>query len=104
MTTGEKILMNKGIGFLSIAKGLFVGIVVGTAVGLLYVSRSRTGFRIDLPPQSGRIQTRNQTLSDMRVETHVEAEKPAKRSIGWLVAFYLASAVAMISDLRLKKK
>jgi phosphatidylserine synthase len=27
----------------------------------------------------------------------------AKASIGWFVAFYFASAVAMISDLRMKK-
>jgi hypothetical protein len=38
-----------------------------------------------------------------RVEKNIETGKPPKRSIGWLVVFYFASAVAMISDLRLKK-
>jgi hypothetical protein len=97
-------MINKRIGYSSIAKGLFVGIVVGTAAALLYVSRSKTRFRIDIPLESGRIQRRNQSLSETRVETNIETEKPAKRSIGWLVAFYFASAVAMISDWRLKKK
>lgn len=102
-STSEKILTQNGNPFSSFAKRLFVGSLLGAAVALLYAPRSGTGLRSDIPQEGVRSQRRYRPLSTTRVEKIIETGKLVKPSIGWFVIFYFASAVAMISDLRMKK-
>jgi hypothetical protein len=96
-------MIHNGAGSSSLAKGLFVGIVVGAAAGLTYVLRSWKGFRSGNTLEGERFQRRNQPLSTASVEKNMETGRLAKRSIGWLVVFCFASAVAIISELKLNK-
>jgi hypothetical protein len=92
------------MGFSSFAKGLFVGIVVGAAVALVYVPRSIIGFRRYIPLDSERFQRRYQTRPETTVEENIETGKHSNRTIGWLLVLILVSAVAKISDLRSNKR
>ena len=96
-------MTNNGIGFSSFAKGLFIGIVVGAAVVLMYVPRRRTFFRRYAPLDGARFQRRYQALPESTVEESSETGNRAKRNIAWLLVLFLVSAVAKISDLRLNK-
>jgi gas vesicle protein len=96
-------MTENGNGFSGFAKGLFVGGLLGTTVALLFAPRSRRGFRSDIPQEGVRSQRRYRPLPTTRHEKIIETGKPVKPSIGWLVTFILASAVAMIADLRIKK-
>lgn len=96
-------MRRNGSGFSSFAKRLFVGGLLGAAVALLYAPRSGTGLRSDIPPEGVRFQRRFRPLSRTRVEESIESGNLVKPSIGWLVVFYVASAVAVISRLRMKK-
>jgi gas vesicle protein len=91
------------MGFSSFAKGLFVGIVVGAAVVLMYVPRRRTFFRRYVPLDSARFQRRYQALPETTVEENSETGNRAKRNIGLLLVFLLISAVAKISGLRVNR-
>lgn len=100
---GEKNMAHKRNNFSGFAKGLFVGGLVGAVVAFLYVPKNRKGLRSDVPQDGVRSQGQHWPLSTTRVEKFIETEKLAKPSIGWLATFYVASAVAMISNLRMKK-
>jgi hypothetical protein len=67
------------------------------------VPRSETGLRSDIPQEGDRSQGGYRPLSTTRVEKVIETGKLVKPSIGWRVMFYFASAVAMISDWRMKR-
>lgn len=90
-------------GFSGLAKGLFVGSVLGAAVAFLYAPRRVAGIRSDISDEGVRFQIRDRPLSATRIEKSFERGKRLKPTIGWLAIFILASAVATISDLRLKK-
>jgi gas vesicle protein len=96
-------MTQNGNGFSSFAKRLFVGSLLGAAVALLYALKSGTGLRSDIPQEGVRFQSRYRPLSTTRVEKIIETGKLVKPTIGWLVIFSIASAVAMVSDLRMKK-
>lgn len=72
-------------GFSSLAKVLFIGSVLGVAAAVLYTSRSVAGIRSDISGDSVRFQVRR------------------RPTIGWLAVFILASAVRIISDVKMKK-
>ena len=87
-------------GFSSFAKGLLVGSVLVAAFALLYAPGNGIRLRSDIPLEVVRSQRRYRPLAAMKTEKALEAHKPG---IGWRMIFYFASAVAMISDLRVKK-
>jgi len=102
-STSEKIMTQNGNGFSSFAKGLFVGGLLGTAVALLYALRRGAGLRSDIPQEGVWSQGRYRPLSTTRVEKIIERGRLVRPTIGWLVVFSVASAVAMIAGLRMKK-
>jgi hypothetical protein len=102
----EQIIAENGNGFSSPAKGLFVGSVLGAAVVLLFLTRRRMGLPSDIPEEGVRYPRRYRPLTTTRVidEEVGESGKPVKSSTGWRAIFYVASAVAMFADLRVKKR
>jgi hypothetical protein len=102
-STSEKIMTRNGNGFSNFAKRLFVGGLLGAAVALLYAPRSGIGLRSDIPQGGVRFQRRFRPLARTRVDESIESGNLVKPSIGWLAVFYVASAVAVISRLRMKK-
>ena len=95
--------MTRRTGFSRLTKGLFIGCVLGAAAAVLYTSRSVAGIRSDISGNNVRFQVRRRPTIAARVEMNYERGKRLRPTIGWLAVFVLSSAVAMISDLRLKK-
>jgi hypothetical protein len=96
-------MIRNGNGFSGLEKGILIGGVLGAAATLLFASRSGMELGNDIPKESGRIRHLHLPLSTTRVEKISETEKPVMPRIGWRVIFYLASALAMFADLRIKK-
>ena len=101
----KQFIAENGNGFSSLAKGLFIGSMLGAAVVLLFFTRSRTGLPSDIPEEGVRYPGRYRPLTTTRVidEEVGESGKPVKSSIGWRVIFYVASGIAMFADSRTKK-
>ncbi|HLF20164.1 MAG TPA: YtxH domain-containing protein [Bacteroidota bacterium] len=102
-STSKKIVKPNGKGSSGFAKGLFVGGLLGTAAAWLYTPKSGTKLRVEIPREGVRSEKRNRPLSTTRVEQIVETGKPVKPAAGWRVMYYVASAVALISNFRMKK-
>ena len=96
-------MTQNGNGFSGFAKGLLVGSALGVALALLYAPRSRKEFSSDIPGEGISSQRGYQSLPTAKAERILAAGKRVKPSIGWRVIFYVASAVAMISDWRMKR-
>lgn len=90
----EQVIAENGNSFSNLAKGLFVGSVLGALGALMFVRRSVADLH----------QRRYRPPSTTRVENMTETGESVKSSIGWRVMFYFASAVAMFADLRIKKR
>ncbi|HCA79660.1 MAG TPA: hypothetical protein DEP53_08000 [Bacteroidetes bacterium] len=90
--------------FSGLAKGVFVGSILGAAVAVLYAPKGSAGIRGDIPEEGLRFQLRSRLPFAARVNRSFEKGKRLKPTVGWLAIFILASAAAMISDLRLKKR
>ena len=102
-STGEKIMTQNRNGFSRLAKGLLVGSVLGVAAVFLVAYRSVAGIRRDISGEGVRFQLWGRPPSATSIEERVETGKRLAPTIGWLAIFILSSAVAVISDLRLKK-
>ncbi len=96
-------MIRNGNGFSGLEKGILIGGVLGAAAALLFAPRSGMELGSDIPKEGGRIRHMHLPLSTTRVEKISETERPVKPRIGWRVMFYLASALAMFADLRIKK-
>ncbi len=102
-STSKKIVKPNGKGSSGFAKGLFVGGLLGTAAAWLYTPKGGRELRAEIPREGVRSDKRNRQLSTTRDDQSVETGKPVKPATGWRVMYYVASAVAMISNFRMKK-
>ncbi|MGB2867642.1 MAG: YtxH domain-containing protein [Bacteroidota bacterium] len=90
-------------GFSSFATGLFVGSVLGVGAALLYAPRR--GARMFKPlPQESELRRPYDPPTPESAEKATEKKTVVKSSFGWRMMYYAASAVAMISDWRMKKR
>jgi len=96
-------MTQKGSVFSSLAKGLFVGALLGAGIVVFHKSRNGTRLNGNLPLWEEPSQS-SQPLSPKESKRHVYTEARAKPGNGWRVMYYVASAVAMISDWQMKKK
>jgi hypothetical protein len=96
-------MTKNGSSFSRLAKGLLAGALVGAGITLLHASRNGTRLGRNLPQWDDPPQQRNQSLSPTEDEREIGATARAKTGNGWRVVFYVASAVAMISDWKMKK-
>lgn len=89
--------------FSNLAKGLFVGSVLGAAAAFLYAPRGRAGIRSNIREEGARSRLRGRPPLGKRIEKSFERGKHLRPSIGWLVISILASAATRIFDSRLKQ-
>jgi hypothetical protein len=70
---------------------------------LLYAFKNGTELRGEILQEGVRSQRRHRPFFTASAEETIETGKPVKPSIGWLATFFVASVVAMIADVRIKK-
>jgi hypothetical protein len=95
-------MAQKGSGFSSLAKGLFIGTLLGGTAAVLYASRRGIGLHGDISKEGVRVSIRGRPRSPIRGETIMETGKRVGPALGWSVIFILASAVAMVSNFKMK--
>jgi hypothetical protein len=98
----ENIMTENRNDFARLAKGLFVGGLLGVAAAVLYAARRGMGLRGDISKEGVRVTIRDRPLPSIRDETIMETGKRVGPAIGWSVVFILASAVAMVSNFKMK--
>lgn len=96
-------MTQKRNGFSRLAKGLLAGCVLGVAAVFLGAYRSVAGIRSDIAGEGARLQPWGRPPSATSIEERVKTGKRLAPTIGWLALFILSTAVAVISDSRLKK-
>ena len=86
-----------------LTKGLFVGGLLGAAVGLLYALKGGMELRSEISQEGIQSERRHRPFFTSRAEEFIVTGKSGKAGIGWLATFLVASVVAMIADVRIKK-
>ena len=96
-------MTKNGNGFSRLAKGLLAGALLGAGITLLHASRNGTRPGRNLPRWDDPPQQRNQELVPTETKGEIDTGARVKSGKGWRMMFYVASAVAMISDWKMKK-
>lgn len=89
-------------GFSSLAKGLFIGTLLGGTVAVLYASRRGIGLRGNISKEGVHLSAQDHPVPPTTSETIIQTGNRIGPAVGWSVAFILASAVAMVSNFKMK--
>ena len=96
-------MTKNGSGFSRLAKGLIAGALLGAGITLFHASRNGTKRGRNLPQWDDPPQQSDQNLPT-GTKRDIVAVARVKSGKGWRMMFYVASAVAMISDWQIKRK
>lgn len=97
-------MTQNGSGFRRLTTGLFVGGLLGGALGFLYALGGGAKLGSKIPQRSIQPQRRSRPFLLSKVGKTNETAKPDKTSVGWFATFVLAQVVAIIADKRMKNK
>ena len=88
-------------GSANFAKGLIVGSVLVAAAAMFYIPKRRNGLLKVIAEVVEPLRSKERPDEPKSIEKEVIVEEAAKPKGVWRAMFYVASAVAMISDWRM---